>query len=97
MAPCENVLLKKIQRTNILTALIKNACNPNIDIDLNNGWYINENKKIAIEYFDGSPYPGDITEIISIDNSDDKNDDENVEDDCAIESDDSDIYDTEDD
>lgn len=75
--------------------MIKNACNHNIDIDLKDGWYIDDNEKLAIQYFLGNPYPEDINEIISMDSSDDEdNDDEN---DCVSESDDSDVCDTEDD
>lgn len=93
MPPCENVLLKKIHRTNVITSIIKKACEQTIDIDLEEGWYINEAKKMAIQYFSGSPYPASIADITSIDSSDD---DEESDNECDYESDDCDIYDTED-
>lgn len=89
MPPCENVLMKKIFRTKILTAIIKNARDQTIDIDLTTGWRINENNKLEIEYFSGSTYPENITEETTDSNSDDEND-------YISESDDSDICDSED-
>lgn len=94
MPPCENVLMRKIDRTNILTAIIKNARDNVMHIQLTNGWNINENMKIEIEYFPGSPYPADITEVEINSNSVDDDDEEDY---YRSESDDSDICDTDDD
>lgn len=48
MPPCENVLRQKIQRTHILTAIIKNARNKLIDLDLTDGWCIDDDMKLKI-------------------------------------------------
>lgn len=92
MPPCQNVLSRKIFRTKILTSIIKNAKEPAIDINLSEGWYVDENGKLAIDYFSGNPYPENITEITSVDGIDD----DDSEDDYASESD-SDICDSDDD
>lgn len=86
MPPCQNVLLRKIDRTKILTKIIKNACDQTLNIQLTNEWYVDENGKLAIEYFTGNPYPGDITEF-TINNEDE---DEDVDD--YVSDSDSDAY-----
>lgn len=91
MPPCENVLRRKIHRTKILTSLIKNACNKVVDLPLTDEWRIDDNMKLTIEYFTGSPYPDNLTGLTTNEISDDENE-------CYIsEADDSDVYDSEDD
>lgn len=66
------------------------ACESTVDIQLTHGWYINENMKIEIEYFAGSPYPANIAEVET------NSDDEDWEGSNYIsDSDDSDIYESE--
>lgn len=84
--------MKKIDRTNILTAIIKRACEQKIDIQLTNEWFVNEDMKMEIQYYSGCAYPENIPETAMNDDSDD--DEEN---DYISESDDSDICDSDDD
>lgn len=90
MPPCRNVLLRKIHRKKILTSIIKKACNNVVDLPLHNGWYIDDNSRLMIEYFTGSPYPDSLPDISIKEASDE-------EEYYVSESDDSDAYDDEDD
>lgn len=73
MPPCRNVLLKKIKRTHHLTAIIKNARENLINIELTIDWYIDDNNKLSIHYFDGKPYPDSIADITTNDDEDEEN------------------------
>lgn len=90
MPPCRNVLLRKIHRTKIITSVVKNACKNVLDLQLTDGWHIDDNMKITIEYFTGSPYPDNLGDITINETSDDE------EESYVSESDDSDAYNTED-
>lgn len=70
--------------------MVKNACHQTINVDLTDGWNVNDDSKLVIDYFSGDPYPANISEITSNINS---NDNDEGEDDY-IESDDSDIFDS---
>lgn len=61
MPPCKKVLLKKIERTEYLSDMIKNASNNDIG-QPQAGWLVNENG-FEIDYFDGNPFPENIMEI----------------------------------
>lgn len=85
MPPCRKVLLKKIKRTHCLTAIIKNARESLINIELTNDWYIDDYNKLSIQYFDGNPYPDSIADITTHDDEEEEN--------CYVsESDDDDYY-----
>lgn len=77
MPPCKKVLYKKIQRANYLAKVMK-SCNQSIIDRSQSGWILNEHNELEIEYFEGNPYPENVTDI-SIDNSTDEEDeDENA-------------------
>lgn len=56
MPPCKSVLLNKIKRANSLSQMIKTSSEKTIDLSWN-GWFINENNELEIEYFTGNPFP----------------------------------------
>lgn len=62
MPPCRKVLLNKINRTDHLAQIIKNANNDTIS-ESTDGWYINENGIMEIEYFNGDQFPDDVTQF----------------------------------
>ena len=82
MPPCKKVLLKKIERTEYLSRMIKSASNKNI-AEPQKGWLVNENGEFEIDYFEGDPFPQTITEISSEVQIDDTDDEE-----CQVSSDD---------
>lgn len=94
MPPCKNVLKRKIDRVKILTMIIKKASQQAMNIQLTNGWYVNENGKMEIEYFEGNPYPSDVAEV-TINESNDANEEEE-NDNYISESDESDAYESDD-
>lgn len=91
MPPCRNVLKNKIERTQYLSQMIKNASLNHIG-DPTKGWIIDENGDMEINYFTGNPFPDSIAKITInesepedeedyISSSDyDSNDDDEVED-----------------
>lgn len=74
MPPCKNVLLKKIERTDFLSKMIKNATSNNIG-QPTTGWMYDENGDMQLEYFSGNPFPENISQI-PIDRSQNDDDDE---------------------
>lgn len=77
MPPCKSVLLKKLQRTSTLAKMIKCSSN-NIIVMLKDGWIINDRGEMEIDFFDGNPYPENITDISIDTNNEEENDDEDV-------------------
>lgn len=57
MPPCKAVLLSKIQRTHYLAQMVKSASQKYIVRRTEEGWIINEENQMLIEYFHGEPYP----------------------------------------
>lgn len=86
MPPCKKVLCKKIQRANYLAKIIK-SCNQNFIDSPEGGWTINECNEMEIDYFDGNPFPENITNI-SIDHSPDGENDEDENEESYIGADD---------
>lgn len=74
----------------MLTKLIKEAQQPIIEMDFNNGWNV-EDSKLQLKYYEGGAYPIDISQIVD---KDDGESDENDDDDDYISEGDesSDIY-----
>lgn len=86
MPPCRKVLLNKINRTDHLAQIIKNANNDTIS-ESGDGWYINENGIMEIEYFDGDQFPDNVTQITEKNEEDSEielgsSDEESDSDDC---------------
>lgn len=62
MPPCRNVLQNKIERTQYLSKMIKNASRNHIG-DPTKGWVLDENGDMEINYFTGNPFPDNIAKI----------------------------------
>lgn len=71
MPPCRDVLLNKMKRTNYLAEIIKHSTE-NIIKTPKEGWIMNENNEMEIEYFACSPYPEDIANIMIADDTDEE-------------------------
>lgn len=74
MPPYKKVLCKKIQRSEFLANMIKHSNQNTIDIP-ENGWILNQQNEMEIEFFEGNPFPDDITNL-SFENSNYENDNE---------------------
>lgn len=75
MPPCRSVLLKKIERTEYLSHMIKYACNKDI-AEPRSGWIVGNSGEFQIEYFTGNPFPEIVTKISFEDEQDDTDDEE---------------------
>lgn len=70
MPPCKKVLLHKMQRTQYLAQMIKHSTDGHI-AQPESGWIIDENGTMEIDYFDGNPFPENITTTSFDENEDD--------------------------
>lgn len=78
LPPCKSVLLNKIKRTHILANMIKSSSQNIINlVAVGNGWIMNTDNELEIEYFTGNTYPRCITDIA--DNDAAKNDEDEDE------------------
>lgn len=73
LPPCQSVLEKKIVRANTLAYMIKQATNNTINLPTE-GWHTDEYGKIRIDYFDGDPFPENITDLALQSDDDDLDD-----------------------
>lgn len=62
LPPCQSVLKKKIVRANYLAYMMKRATINTINSP-SEGWCNDEYGKMSIDYFDGDPFPKNITDI----------------------------------
>lgn len=69
LPPCQSVLRMKIERTNYLAGIIKSSSENYIGAP-KNGWFINENGELEMEYFSGNPYPEIVTNMSRSNDSD---------------------------
>lgn len=73
LPPCQSVLKKKIVRANYLAYMMKKAIHNTINPP-SEGWYTDEYGKMSIDYFDGDPFPKNITDIALQSDDDDFDD-----------------------
>ena len=69
---------KKVKRTEYWTQMIRDSTQ-NIIQQAFDGWQLNDDNELEIQYFNGNPYPDNIANI-SIDEKDDAEDDEEEDD-----------------
>lgn len=89
MPPCKSVLLKKIERTQYLSQMIKKSTD-NYIVLAEKGWLVDENQEMEIEYFSGNPFPDTIANIRLDDSGDDSEKEEDI---CLSSDDESDLED----
>lgn len=88
LPPCKSVLKKKIIRANYLAYMMKRATYSLIDSP-SEGWSTDENGRMTIDYFDGDPFPNNITDIVlETDDDDVENEDDSTSSDDETEDDD---------